>query len=234
MFKIIVFFFNLLFKFTFCEYFSGEYLLFGLINGKLRLNLINPDDFTDLRNYHLVGTHDPVTGCISKILLSSNSKFLFTVGFDGNIFVYLWSGPKKPVEPSKPIKLKQIKIATDLPPEQPSLEQEKIIAEQKRKDDAAQAHENKVLHEIERLKEKFNKIYNDNMHLPEDLRIPHKDMLLDPRITNQIRDELQFELDDVREDLAYDLEVATLGKTKLYDYFIKKLDNLGMRVTGLR
>lgn len=182
----------------------------------------------------MVGTHDPVTGCISKILLSSNSKYLFTVGFDGNIFVYLWSGPKKPIEPSKPIKTKLIRIAPDLSADHPSLEQEKIIAEQKRKDDAAAAHENKILHEITRLKEKFDKIYNDNLNLPDDLRISHKEMLLDSRITNQIRDELQFELDDVREDLAYDLEVATLGKTKLYDYFIKKLDSIGWSVSGMR
>lgn len=207
--------------------------MFGLMNGKLRLNLINPDDFTDLRDYHLIGTHDPMTGCISKILLSSNSKFLFTVGFDGNIFVYLWSGPTKPVEESKPIKPKAVKVAADIASDHPSLEQEKIIAEQKRKDDAAMAHETKVLNEIARLQEKFNKIYNDNLNLPEDMRIPHKEMLLDERITKQILGELQFELDDVRDDLAYDLEVATVGRTKLYDYFIKKLDFLVLRICGL-
>ncbi|KAI9578393.1 hypothetical protein GQX74_004947 [Glossina fuscipes] len=57
-------------------------------------------------------------------------------------------------------------------------------------------------------------------------------MLLDDRITKQIQDEQQFELDDVRDDLAYDLEMAEVGKQRVYDHFIKNLDHISIKITS--
>uniref|UniRef100_A0A1A9WKG0 WD_REPEATS_REGION domain-containing protein n=1 Tax=Glossina brevipalpis TaxID=37001 RepID=A0A1A9WKG0_9MUSC len=215
----------------------GDFLIFGLVNGKLRINEINPNDFTDLRNYRLINMHDPLNGTIPCILSSYDSKNLISVGFDGNIFICSWLGPE--VRQIQRRSTAFVMPSTFLPvediddPNYPSLEQEKIYAEQKRQQDAAAAHERKILAEIARLQDKFNKLMIENMNLNEDLRIPHKYMLLDDRITKQIKDELQFELDDVREDLAYDLEVAEVGKTKLYDHFIKNLDHIPIKINSL-
>ncbi|KAL9875167.1 cilia- and flagella-associated protein 44-like [Glossina fuscipes fuscipes] len=91
---------------------------------------------------------------------------------------------------------------------------------------------NKILAEIARLQEKFNRLMMENKSIKEDLRIEYKCMLLDDRITKQLQGELQFELDDVRDDLAYDLEVAEVGKQKLYDHFIKNLDHIPIKITS--
>uniref|UniRef100_A0A1B0C0K7 Uncharacterized protein n=1 Tax=Glossina palpalis gambiensis TaxID=67801 RepID=A0A1B0C0K7_9MUSC len=57
-------------------------------------------------------------------------------------------------------------------------------------------------------------------------------MLLDDRITKQIQDEQQFELDDVRDYLAYDLEMAEVGKQRVYNHFIKNLDHISIKITS--
>ncbi|KAL9928049.1 cilia- and flagella-associated protein 44 [Glossina fuscipes fuscipes] len=214
----------------------GEILVLGLVNGKLRINQINPTDFTDMRNYLCFNMHDPLNGTIPSILSSCDGKSLISVGYDGNIFIYSWFGPEIRQIPRRSNAVTTpliIPSTTDIiDPNYPSLEQEKIYAEQKRQEEAAAAHERKILAEIARLQEKFDRLMMENKSIKEDLRIEHKYMLLDDRITKQIQDELQFELDDVRDDLAYDLEVAEVGKQKLYDHFIKNLDHIPIKITS--
>lgn len=217
---------------------SEDYLIFGLVDGKLRINRTTPNDFTDLADYRLFAMHDPYNGIISRILTSYDGQYLFSVGYDGNIFSYNWHGPK--VVQGGPLDVVQYALLKDFhaddidDPEYPSLEQEKIYAEIKRKEEAAAAHDRKVLAQIGELQVKFNDIKSDMLQLEEELRLPDRNLLLDERITKQIKDELQAELDDVRDDLAYDLEVAEVGKNKLYNHFLKKLDHVPFTVSGIR
>lgn len=218
------------------DWYSEDYLIFGLINGKIRINRKNFNDFTDLRDYRLINMHDPLNGTIPDLILSHDSKFLITIGYDGNVFVYDWHGPTiERQEPKTPLLMpKKVMSVDDIEdPDYPSLEQEKIYAELKRQEEAAAAHDRKILNEIAVLQKKFNELLkaNDEMHI--DLRLPHRELLLDERITKQIKGELQAELDDVREYLAYDLEVAQVGKHKLYNYFFKKLDHIPIKITGI-
>lgn len=207
-----------------------------MINGKIRINRKNPNDFTDLRDYRLFNMHDPLNGNIPCLILNHDGNYLFTIGYDGNVFVYEWFGPQIIMDKSKTVLLMPKKVipAEDInDPDYPSLEQEKIYAEIKRQEEAAAAHDRKVLADIAKLQKKFDELLmaNDSMH--EDLRFTQRGLLLDERITNQIKGELQAELDDVREDLAYDLEVAQVGKQKLYDYFFKKLDHIPIKISGI-
>ncbi|XP_039950900.1 cilia- and flagella-associated protein 44 isoform X1 [Bactrocera tryoni] len=214
-----------------------DYLIFGLVNGKLRINRTLSNDFTDLRDYRLFPMHDSHNGIITRILPSYDGNHIFTVGHDGNIFCYNWHGPKVvhggPLEAVAYANLKDLRADDIDDPEFPSLEQEKIYAEIKRKEEAALAHDRKVLAQIGELQVKFNDIKDDMLTLEEELILPHKNLLLDERITKQIRDELQAELDDVRDDLAYDLEVAEVGKNKLYGHFLENLDHVPITVSGI-
>uniref|UniRef100_A0A1B0C4N0 Uncharacterized protein n=1 Tax=Glossina palpalis gambiensis TaxID=67801 RepID=A0A1B0C4N0_9MUSC len=72
----------------------GEILILGLINGKLRINHINPTDFTDMRNCFCFNMHDLLNGAIPSILSSCDGKSLISVGYDGNTFIYSWFGPE--------------------------------------------------------------------------------------------------------------------------------------------
>uniref|UniRef100_A0A1B0C1N8 Uncharacterized protein n=1 Tax=Glossina palpalis gambiensis TaxID=67801 RepID=A0A1B0C1N8_9MUSC len=150
----------------------GEILILGLINGKLRINHINPTDFTDMRNCFCFNMHDLLNGAIPSILSSCDGKSLISVGYDGNTFIYSWFGPE----------IRQIvrrSNASTIPI--------KIYAEQKQQEEAAAAHERKILAEIARLQEKLNRLMMENKSIKEDLRIEHKYMLLDDRIKNKYR-----------------------------------------------
>lgn len=206
-----------------------------MINGKIRINRKNPNDFTDLRNYRLLNMHDPINGNIPCLILNHDGKYLFTIGHDGNVFVYEWFGPQVGVNKSKTVLMpKKVIPAEDINNrEHPSLEQEKIYAEIKRQEEAAAAHNRKVLSDIEMLQKKFDELLLSNEAMHDDLRIPQHELLLDQRITNQIKDELQAELDDVRDDLAFDLEVVQVGKQKLYEYFFKRLDHIPIKISGI-
>lgn len=207
-----------------------------MINGKIRVNLTNPNDFTDLKNYRCFSMHDPIRGHIPRLLLDHSNQFLFSIGHDGNVFVYEWCGPQPTSATSKPVLLMPKKVTphddiTD--PEHPSLEQEKVYAEMKRQEEKTAAHNRKILSEIGALQKEFDELLLANEAMHFDLQLSQRELFLDDRITNQIRNELQAELDDVREDLAYDLEVAQVGKQKLYEYFLKKLPHLPFKVSGI-
>ncbi|XP_075152852.1 cilia- and flagella-associated protein 44 [Haematobia irritans] len=212
-----------------------QYLLFGMGNGQIRIQHIDQANFTDLRNYRLLGMHDPLNGNIPRLILSHDGRYIFSIGFDGNIFVYYWYGPRVEMEKEPMVFMpRKIKPAEDIiDAEYPSLEQEKIYAEIKRQEEATAEHDRKVLSDISVLQKKFNNLLEENLNIDDNLRIGHRDLLLDERITGQIRDELQAELDDVREDLAYDLEVSQVGKKKLYDYFIKTLDHVPIKISSI-
>ncbi|XP_067625340.1 cilia- and flagella-associated protein 44 [Eurosta solidaginis] len=214
-----------------------DYLIFGLVDGKLRINRTNPNDFTDLREFRLFPMHDSFNGIITRILSSFDGQYIFSFGHDGNIFCYNWFGPKVvsggPLDVAMYSNLKDFHAEDIDDPEYPSLEQEKIYAELKRKEEAAAAHDRKVLGQIGELQLKFDEIKSDMQSLDEELKIPIRNLLLDERITKQIKYELQAELDDVRDDLAYDLEVAEVGKTKLYNHFLKKLDHIPITVSSI-
>ncbi|KAL7741509.1 hypothetical protein ACLKA6_000823 [Drosophila palustris] len=217
-------------------YIVDEYILFGMMNGTLRINRFNAENFSDLADYRNYPMHDALKGIIPSIISSYDGQRLVSVGYDGNVFLYKWNGPKvvrNSLKKSLPAMPSIGSVADILDPETPSLEQEKINAELKRQQEAAEAHDRDVLAKIGALQSVYFEIVRRNDELPPGLRVPDKDLLLDPRITQQIRDELQAELDDVREDLAYDLEFAQVGHSKLYNHFLKRLDHVPFTITPL-
>ncbi|XP_034669320.1 cilia- and flagella-associated protein 44 [Drosophila subobscura] len=216
-----------------------EYLIFGLVNGRLRINRLNPDNFTDLSEYRVYPMHDALKGIIPSIQTSYNGEHLLSIGHDGNVFLYKWNGEKRIVKNELLAELPALPAAVAEPediidPETPSLEQEKINAELQRQQEAAEAHDRAVLAKIGSLQSEYFEIVRRNEDLPLGLRAKDTDLLLDDRITQQIREELQAELDDVREDLAYDLEYAQVGHSKLYTHFLKELDHVPFTVSSLR
>jgi len=216
---------------------SDEFIIFGLHNGRIRINRINPDNFTDLSEFRIYPMHDGLKGTIPKIDISYSGEHLLTIGYDGNVFLHKWNGPKivrNKVRDKLPPLPEGVTQIPDIEPEACSLEQEKINAELRRQQEAADAHDRDVLSKIGALQNVYFDIIRINEELPPGLRAKDTDLLLDDRITRQIRNELQAELDDVREDLAYDLEFAQVGHTKLYNHFLKELVQVPFTVAPLR
>ncbi|KAH8410145.1 hypothetical protein KR009_006835, partial [Drosophila setifemur] len=215
-----------------------EFMIFGLFNGSLRINALNSEDFTNLSEYRVYPMHDSLKGIIPSLQTSYNGEHMLSVGFDGNMFLFQWNGPKILKNSRRdnlpPLPEGTVPVPDISDPDTPSLEQEKINAELRRQQEAAEAHDRDVLNKIGLLQNDYFKIIQFNEDLPPALRANDTDLLLDSRITQQIRDELQAELDDVREDLAYDLEFAQVGHSKLYKHFLKELVHVPFTVNPLR
>lgn len=56
-------------------------------NGAIRINKIK-EDFRDLSDYWLLNMHANLNGIIPSIQFSYDSKIMFSVGHDGNLFSY--------------------------------------------------------------------------------------------------------------------------------------------------
>lgn len=56
-------------------------------NGAIRINKIK-EDFRDLSDYWVLNMHDNLNGIIPSIQFSYDSKIMFSIGHDGNLFSY--------------------------------------------------------------------------------------------------------------------------------------------------
>ena len=87
-------------------------ILFGLENGKLRIqlpdNVSNPENpiyFDDLKKFWVLPMHDIDMGALSAIRTSSTGKFLVSAGRDGNLYVFTFLPPDELEEAMAPAKL---------------------------------------------------------------------------------------------------------------------------------
>lgn len=76
-------------------------------------------------------------------------------------------------------------------------------------------------------------VYRNEM-LPESQRIPICDLEIHPDITKDLDDELQQEIDLVKQKYSFDVEKSRLGLQKLEDYFTNVLDSLTVYVCSIR
>ena len=68
---------------------SGEFVLFGMSNGVVRIHPVHGKNVLDsLTTYWAVHIHDSHYGAITALSTSFDDKYVFTVGADGNFFVY--------------------------------------------------------------------------------------------------------------------------------------------------
>lgn len=67
---------------------NKEYLLFAMIDGSIRINRINPNDWHDLTNYWSLAMHDNYNGYIPGFSFSYDNEYFLTSGNDGNVFVF--------------------------------------------------------------------------------------------------------------------------------------------------
>lgn len=67
---------------------NKDYLIFAMQDGTIRVNKVNPNDFRDLSDYWTLAMHDNQLGFVPRICFSFDERYLFTCGFDGNVFSY--------------------------------------------------------------------------------------------------------------------------------------------------
>ena len=63
-------------------------LIMGLLDGSLRIHSLNTNDIGALGPCWQMNLHDNTYGRITRVGMSFDEKFLFTVGRDGNFFTF--------------------------------------------------------------------------------------------------------------------------------------------------
>lgn len=203
-------------------------------DGAIRVNR-ETSDFRDLSDYWLLTMHDNQNGVIHAIDVSFDKHFMFSVGADGNIFMYKWQAPRRPSSSSRSMPFELPGSVEDiLSPTVLSLEQQKQKDNQDRRNAIANKCKEAVRQVIAKYRAEFVGIMNRNQNIIESQRIRQSEISLDDRITNQMYDKFQQEYDLMKRKLAYDLEKSRLLVRKVKQYFIEPLDHLVIHVFGIR
>lgn len=72
-------------------YHRDDLLILGMGDGQIRVNRIKDGNWRNLSDFWTLSMHDNFFGRIPKIVFSFDRNFLFSVGADGNLFVYKWN-----------------------------------------------------------------------------------------------------------------------------------------------
>ncbi|XP_048505660.1 cilia- and flagella-associated protein 44 isoform X2 [Athalia rosae] len=218
-------------------YNGKKYLILGMQYGQIRVCRVNKHDHTDLSDYWILPMHDNYNGYIPKILLSHDNKMLLTCGYDGNLFSYIINDVGEYTEsylhpeiqsPPLPLPVREVDDIEEL--SHPSLEQVIVKAEQNRIMAVAKRKKSEVLNMLSSLGETYARILDRNHNLIKSQQIPHEDFELDPRITTDLNQHLEAEMNLVYRKLAFKVEKSKLRLQKLMTHFIQPITCLPFEV----
>lgn len=216
-------------------------------NGAIRINRVK-EDFRDLSDYWQLSMHDNYNGYVPRMCFSYDEQYFFTCGHDGNVFSYRFypendeyirAAPKiTPLFKRLESLYDDETTYTDL-----SLEQAIVKAEEDRKTNLANYNKKQYLERLFSLRKEFQQLLKRNQKLLPTQIIPREMLELDPRITSNLEEKLNAELELVKRKLAYDVEKSSIRMEKLKIHYIDPLDvfpisvqgvNNNLRVTTLR
>ncbi|XP_014472910.1 PREDICTED: cilia- and flagella-associated protein 44 [Dinoponera quadriceps] len=214
-------------------YKQRKYLFLGMEHGQIRVCKYKSEDYTDLSDYWILSMHDNYNGCIPKMILSHDQKMLFTCGYDGNLFSYEINDDTPPevidfeiAEETSPLSyvsgiedLEEIDMHA-------SLEETIQKAEQVRVTNEAERCKRQIQEILFKLSEEYSKIVERNNALPKLHQITRDELELDPRITANLNQELEAEMNAVREKFAFKVEKSEIGLRKLMEHFIHPITGL--------
>ncbi|CAH2108330.1 unnamed protein product [Euphydryas editha] len=191
-------------------------------------------DFID--NYYLP-MHDRYMGAITCLEFSSDGKYLYTSGRDGNIFSYiinfsepLISLPSLP-SPKDVTKVEKIKEPSTVDGELMSHEQLKQKEEYDKMISIANAHKKRVRDQLAELTVEYSKLIKANRALPYSQQV---NVTLDPRPLAVQEQELEEAKALTRRKLAHQLEASDLALHKMYSRNIIQLDVFPFTLKAIR
>lgn len=211
-------------------------------DGCIRVNFFK-EDFHDLSDFWKLSMHDNLNGIIPRLCVSYDENYIFSIGYDGNIFSYKWNGSKS-LELQKNTIINSIQYSIDQLSiisiqdiddiNYPSLEQQKIEDKKNHHLKLANEYKEKILDIIADYKLIYKDIIKRNRDLPLSQRFTSEELELDSRITADLIQSMQEKLDLERRKLAFDVEKAKLAKEKVINYFIKPLECFPFEVSAIR
>ncbi|XP_075252601.1 cilia- and flagella-associated protein 44-like isoform X3 [Convolutriloba macropyga] len=239
-----------------CTTANTEMILFGLENGKLRIqlpdNVSNPENpiyFDDLKKFWVLPMHDIDMGALSAIRTSSTGKFLVSAGRDGNLYVFTFLPPDELEEAMAPAKLPSPRpetvdgeaMADELSkledikdPKAYSIEDAKQKAELDRLLKLAEEKKVGLKKKVQEMRRQFKKLLLKNGEIAQHLQLHRNDFELDPESKIMLSNDTLGRMDMAKTEYAWDSEKQTLALTKLQNAFKSKLecDSLVVKCIG--
>lgn len=207
-------------------------------NGCLRIHKIH-QDFRNLTNYFEINMHDNMNGIINHITSSLDSKFIFTVGNDSNIFSYKNNIPgskiSTTIKSAPSISIESFKEVEDISdPESLTLEEQKIKHNLDIINQIADLNKEKMKNVISDYKAEFLNIVGRNSSLIKSMQLDLKTINLDDRITADIQKKLDKEMELVERRKAYEVEKCKILTKKVNDFYISPLEELPIELHGIK
>uniref|UniRef100_A0A182N7M8 Cilia- and flagella-associated protein 44 n=1 Tax=Anopheles dirus TaxID=7168 RepID=A0A182N7M8_9DIPT len=218
-----------------CYLRDNHYIIFGTGDGAIRVNRTK-SDFRDLSDYWTLPMHDNRTGRITGLAFSHDYAYIFSVGSDGNLFSYRWYGGGEPFQAVLPKAMeKAVKRVFDIDErDYPSLEEQKAKQERDRLAKIVSDRKEGVLRTVAGHRKRFEALLVRNRALPEAYRIPVTDFVLDERIMDDLRGQLESAMGLVHRRMAFDVEKVRIAAGKLQRFFLDPLESYPIEVLAVR
>ncbi|KAL1505618.1 hypothetical protein ABEB36_005142 [Hypothenemus hampei] len=216
---------------------NQEYIVFAMEDGSIRVNKINPDDYTDLSDYYAISMHFNQKGFVPTMCFSYDEKYFFSCGHDGNIFSYKFN-PKNYEFPWKRSRYFRddhscISIQDGDGHQKLSLEEVKIKTEDDRILKLANEHKNKIRDILKIFKEQYKKLLIRNSKLMHSQVIPKDQLVPDRRVAEYVDQIFSDKINIIKRKLAFDVEKSKIQLSKLQDYFTNPCDRHPVLVKGI-
>nr|AAS21445.1 hypothetical protein FLJ31910-like protein [Oikopleura dioica] len=197
----------------------------GSADGKVRIYQTEKEQYTEadfengFESHHTIAMHDNQLGSLSKIILTSDQKWMISAGLDGNVFAYGVT-PVEEIELRPPVEiaLDNLQVGDEVRGTY-SLEEAKQKSEYDRKVKEANLLKIKKRKQIESLIERFDKLKDKNAELPEACQLSKKDFEINQKLTAEAEQALADKLDLIRRQNQWDLAKAKLRYEKVFKRF---------------
>lgn len=213
------------------------YLLFALDNGEVRAHSIQNDidDMSKHQSYQSINMHDNLNGIIPAMCLSRDQKFIFSVGHDGNIFMYDNQTNAKIVTDDYSFDVQLPESISDIyDPSELSLE-EQIQRDNLLKHQAAINDKIQLKSEnVGDLTMEYLAIKKRNKQLLESIQYKRHEFIFDDRIREAFETFIRNEEQKAYRQVEFDVEKSEIQLKKLKEYFIDVLEEPIMPVSAIR
>ena len=199
-------------------------MMFGTDDGCIRVHHLPTTSSLDLTNYWTFSMHDNHTGHINQLTTSYDKKHVFSIGQDGNFFVYDFNSdlptpqtsPQVKQQATKPYDIEPGKEIEDIDnPEHYSIEEAKQKAEHDRMLRLAEEKKMAVRRQVAKLRRQFRNVKAKNNDLPKHLMLGKDKLELDPHLREEMRVQTERRIELLRKEMEWESEKHFVALRKL-------------------
>lgn len=201
---------------------NRKFAIMGMQNGSIRIQqLSEKGNFATFGAYWIFGVHDANYGEITQLYLSHDETFLFSVGLDGNFFIFLFDSPSAFVSQlagsaADYLSQKDAQSAKDIDDAKAlSIEDDKQKRENENMLMLAEKKKEIIRLNIETMKETFNEFHKRNDALPSYLKLNKKELDMDPTFAKAIMDEKNEKINRLNKEMIWNEEKLRISLEKL-------------------